>query len=72
MPRSASRPLPLFEPEPAISQTPSAAEARPFSEVVADFSEFGQPSTQLREGSIPTWSTNSGPLASVRPIRFMR
>jgi hypothetical protein len=45
--------LPLFEPEPAISQTPSTAEARPFSEVVADFSDFGQPSTQLREGSIP-------------------
>jgi hypothetical protein len=53
MSRAAPARLPLFEPEPPVSHRRREAAARPFIDLVSEFSDFGQAAVQLREGDIP-------------------
>lgn len=53
MVRSAPSRLPLFEPDSAFPEPISPEAFRPFVDLVQEFSEFGQPSTQISEGPIP-------------------
>ncbi|MEO8255918.1 MAG: DNA methyltransferase [Acidobacteriota bacterium] len=49
---SAPRRLPLFDPDPPRLASTDSGAVRPFVDLVRDFSEFGQPSTAVREGQI--------------------
>ena len=53
MVRSAPSRLPLFEPDSASPAPNGHEELRPFVDLVQEFSEFGQPSTQISDGPIP-------------------
>lgn len=52
MVRSAPNRLPLFEPDSTCPEPIRREALRPFADLVREFAEFGQPSTQVREGPI--------------------
>ena len=51
MPHAARGTLPLFDPAPVVSERVSDRTAA-FVDLVQSFSEFGQPSAEIREGPI--------------------
>lgn len=67
--------LPLFD-EDSASAEPGGPEAiRPFVDLVQEFCEFGQPSTQLREGEIPYlinefWTSGQRQAHSIHEVSY--
>jgi hypothetical protein len=73
--RSAPDRLPLFEPDSAFPESVSPGAVRPFVDLVQEFSEFGQPSTQVREGPIPYlinefWTSGQRQAHSIHEVSY--
>ncbi len=75
MTRVAATSLPLFEQELASPEPGSHDGIRPFVDLVQEFCEFGQPSTQLREGEIPYlinefWTSGQRQAHSIHEVSY--
>lgn len=75
MKRATATRLPLFD-EDSVSPEPGPRETRqPFVHLVKEFSEFGQPSTELREGEIPYlinefWTSGQRQAHSIHEVSY--
>ena len=75
MKRAAAARLPLFE-EDSVSPEPGPRETiRPFINLVQEFREFGQPSTEFREGEIPYlinefWTSGQRQAHSIHEVSY--
>ena len=75
MVRSAPNRLLLFEPDSALPEPISPEAPRPFVDLVQEFSEFGQPSTQVSEGPIPYlvnefWTARQRQAHSIQEVSY--
>jgi hypothetical protein len=75
MTRAASSRLPLFETLSEVADSERREIARPFANLVREFDEFGQTSTEVREGPIPYltnefWTSGQRQAHSIHEVSY--